>query len=336
MRPRICAYDRGVPKRVTIVDLAGELGLSKSLVANALHGYGRVSPETRERVVSAARRMGYTPNQQARNLRALRSGSIGVLMPPGVRSFAFYMEFTFGVLDRAAERETDVVLLARSPEALGKRLDVDGAVVVDPVAGDKMVETLVRAQVPLVSAGRVLGQEDAASVVEIDHTRLVADILDRLRAQGIQRPALICADRTLDTAWSRDIRESYLSWTRRRDVAPLYRPVSPDVDTPTIAAAAADLVDRGADALLTGPQGFAARLLPMLRQRGLSVPDFPLVSLVADPQTELADPRLTAVDLAPRAFGWAVADVLFATLDGEQPERTVQHPWTLRWADPPA
>ncbi|MDE6364362.1 MAG: LacI family DNA-binding transcriptional regulator, partial [Lachnospiraceae bacterium] len=46
-------------KKVTIQDIAAEMGLSRNTVAKALNG-GLVSPQTRHAVVQKAWQMGYT------------------------------------------------------------------------------------------------------------------------------------------------------------------------------------------------------------------------------------------------------------------------------------
>ena len=49
----------------------------------------RVSTEVREQIEEAARRMGYTPNLAARQLKGIRSGLIGVLIGSGAAPVLF-------------------------------------------------------------------------------------------------------------------------------------------------------------------------------------------------------------------------------------------------------
>jgi LacI family transcriptional regulator len=53
---------------VTQKDIARHLGISRSTVAQALNGIGRVNPETHARVLKAAHELGYRPNPMARAL----------------------------------------------------------------------------------------------------------------------------------------------------------------------------------------------------------------------------------------------------------------------------
>lgn len=80
-------------KYVTIIDIANELGISKSTVSRALsqsaHG---VKSETRDRIVEAARRMGYQRNDTAVNLRKQNTKIIGISIPDA--STPFFTRFT--------------------------------------------------------------------------------------------------------------------------------------------------------------------------------------------------------------------------------------------------
>jgi LacI family transcriptional regulator len=55
-------------KRVTLLDLAHETGLSRTTVSYALNGHQGIPEATKEKVREAAQRMGYVPNAHARNL----------------------------------------------------------------------------------------------------------------------------------------------------------------------------------------------------------------------------------------------------------------------------
>ena len=73
-------------RRVTINDLANALGISIGTVHRALHNTGRVSEETRQRVLAKAKEMNFQLNQSAQALRR-NSINIGVLLCCPVPSF---------------------------------------------------------------------------------------------------------------------------------------------------------------------------------------------------------------------------------------------------------
>lgn len=79
-------------KYVTIIDIAKELGISKSTVSRALSGDAHnVSPETMQKIRDTARRMGYQRNELAVNLRRRITKNIGIVIPEIVTPF--FMNF---------------------------------------------------------------------------------------------------------------------------------------------------------------------------------------------------------------------------------------------------
>ncbi|MCI1219758.1 MAG: LacI family transcriptional regulator [Bifidobacterium sp.] len=65
---------------VTMRDVAFAAGVSQATVSYALRGDASISPSTRRRVVQAAKKLNYTVNLSARNLKSGRSNAIGVVM----------------------------------------------------------------------------------------------------------------------------------------------------------------------------------------------------------------------------------------------------------------
>ncbi len=75
-------------KKVTLIDIARAAGVSRSAVARVILGTGgdavRVSEETSEKIQQMARRLGYSPNRLAQQLRGKASRTFGVLLDTGI------------------------------------------------------------------------------------------------------------------------------------------------------------------------------------------------------------------------------------------------------------
>lgn len=71
------------PKRVSSSDVAELAGVSRTTVSFVLNGVSNqsISAPTRERVIDAARQLGYTPSAEARALRSGRSAVVLCLLP---------------------------------------------------------------------------------------------------------------------------------------------------------------------------------------------------------------------------------------------------------------
>lgn len=324
--------------RPTIFDLARELGLSKTTVADALAGSGRVSARTRERVQAVAEARGYRSNRVARNLRKRSTGALGLYIPPAVRAATFYMEFAFGAVERASADSYDVTLFAQSGHREGG-FTVDGAVVVDPLDDDELLTRLLASGVPVVTGGRVREPAPPHGELEIDHKGLAGPLFDAVRARGARQIAFIVpAD--FPSSWVDDMTDGYLEWCESVGQDPVLAPLP-------IPAANADLgvviesvlARQGVDALVLGAEGWASLAKQFLLARGEVIGErLHLGTLSADSVTEAPDPDIVGVLLGAREFGIEAFDLLLEIVNGTAPRdarRThegalVMHPPTGR------
>lgn len=86
-------------KRLTIREFAQALGVSTATVSRAIHGRGRISPETRARILAQMEQLGYTPNLHAQSLARKRSMAVALeyLGAVEVLSDSFLVELARGV-----------------------------------------------------------------------------------------------------------------------------------------------------------------------------------------------------------------------------------------------
>lgn len=90
---------------VTSKDVAREARVSQPTVSRALGGDPRISAGTRERVVEAARRLGYFPNVAARTLITNRTHTVGVVVGDVSNLFfAQQLNALYGELQRSGYR----------------------------------------------------------------------------------------------------------------------------------------------------------------------------------------------------------------------------------------
>ncbi|MDX2066143.1 MAG: LacI family DNA-binding transcriptional regulator [Fimbriimonadaceae bacterium] len=149
-------------RSATLKDVAREVGVCESTVSVVLNGARsgtRVSERTREAVITAARRLGYRPNGQARSLVTGRTGRIALYCGSSVvdRRNLFFMEVMCGMLAACDSRGLN--LLIHGPgrnEAdilnLVSNRSVDGIVMV-ALSDDPMIGLLNDLKVPAISIG---------------------------------------------------------------------------------------------------------------------------------------------------------------------------------------
>src|ERR1700730_2906466 len=104
---------------MTIYDIAKAAGASKSTVANALTGKGKVSEATRQRILLCAREMEYRPNVIARNLCQHKTLTIALVLPSLVNPF--YPEIVEAVENIVREHEYQTLFcITHGDFALGR------------------------------------------------------------------------------------------------------------------------------------------------------------------------------------------------------------------------
>lgn len=148
---------KGLLKRVTAQDVARRAGVSQPTVSLVLSNNtrARVSLDTRERVLNAARELDYRPNVIARSLVLRRSYALGIIVPD-LRN-PFFAEVVSGA-ERVASRAGYAILLCEARE----------------VPCDRHIETLIERQVDgimidaLGAASLDDGLLDGTNVVLID------------------------------------------------------------------------------------------------------------------------------------------------------------------------
>lgn len=150
--------------RITIVDLASQLGVSRQTVSNVLNAPHRVKEDTRIRVAKAIEESGYRPNAAARQLRNHTSMNVGMRLPPagdGI-SGAVLTGFLYGLTEAAHSHgyrltlfcaDSDEEEIARYEELISVA-ELDGFILTSTHQGDVRGNWLSERGIPFVSFGR--------------------------------------------------------------------------------------------------------------------------------------------------------------------------------------
>ena len=105
-------------------DISAILGLSISTVSKALKGYPDVSEETRRKVLQTAEEIDYKcrgsgEKGSSLNMAPRKAGAIGILLPgcgSVVKNSLFYRRLICGIIEEAAERNADAVVMDSDTE----------------------------------------------------------------------------------------------------------------------------------------------------------------------------------------------------------------------------
>lgn len=330
-------------RAVTLQDIADRIGVTRSTVSYAITGRGRVSAETRERVLVAARELGYQPNTLARRLRGSRTGLIVLRLPRYTSSMSYYMEAAFGVAEEA-ERSGMVATLitteTRHPADL-RRLHADGVILLDADADDPAAHTILAGSVPVVTGEPVPpGLPPGRAAVASDHVGAIRELMDHLADRGARYPALVVPD--VRSFWAISVRTAFEGWCLERGIAGRVVPVRHPMTPESVGAGVAALVgaDGGpTDAIVAGSDGIVLNVVTRAEQLGRRVGADLLVATVVDSGIlELTRPSVTALDLGPREFGRRCVRVLGAILEADAAGEPVAYfediaPIEMRWRE---
>ncbi|HEY8582826.1 MAG TPA: LacI family DNA-binding transcriptional regulator, partial [Capillimicrobium sp.] len=304
-------------KRVGIRDVAKAAGVSRTTASDALTGNGRVGERTRQLVAETALRLGYRANPHARMLRRGRTGILAVASSMDQAGDLSGAEYFTDVVASAATTALShgyaIVLLPLNPAL--EQLDqfgASGAIILDPVLGDPMMERFEAAGVPVVSTGRPPDRPaDASTWVDNEISAAVRGALELLAARGARRVALLTNEPI--RSYTVDTIDAYEAWCADRGLQPEIVSTGDRASESTAYAAAKVLLAGGdpPDALYAPLDRLALGALLAARSAGLRVPEDLMIAAGSDsPGTRSADPPITALQLDPRRIGQTAAELL--------------------------
>jgi len=344
---------------ITLRTVARAVGVSPTTVSNAYNRPHKLSPALRQRILGAARDLGYPgPNPAARSLRRGRAGSIGLLFGEAL-TYAFQdpgaVEFLRGLAEGTARHNTVLQLIAAldADEQQGASLlanaIIDGLVVWTLPERHPLLRLARERNIPLVIHGSPrLGD---VPFVGID---------DRAAAQAAAEHLLQLGHRSLAVI-SQPFGPSRRA--RHRDPARIGRPgyrvtrerlagyqaaanaAAPQAAAPAIYEVAVNSRDEGRraalallratprpTAVLAMSDELAVGALAAARELGLRVPhDLSVVGWDDLPSARASDPALTTVSQSMHDQGRTCARLLLSATRGELAADDLVHlaPWRL-------
>lgn len=322
-------------RRPTIIDVAQKAGVSKSTAGRALSGATNVTDEARERVLDAARAVGYERNDLAVGMRSGRTGLLGLVIPDITNPF--WADVARGAQDRAAENGMSLLVFssdwdhgreASHLRAL-RQARVDGAII-NPVADN--FDDLDRFGLPFVLIGSSAERFPATSSVGSDIAQAVRIGMDHLVSKGHHSPALILGPKSR-IARARFLRTFYEHCVER-DIDPAALPMEDGEYTVEGGhAAMRRLLVRGHSghlAVFAANDLMALGAMVAVREAGLRCPeDVSILGFDGVPAGAFSWPGLTTVAKPGREIGRRAVDSLFDEIAGRPEHGRVFMPCRL-------
>jgi DNA-binding LacI/PurR family transcriptional regulator len=210
--------------RPTINDVATAAGVSKGAVSFALNDRPGISATTRQRILTVAADLGWTPSPRARALSTSRALAVGLVLarPPEIlRADAFFPSFIAG-LEQVLSAHGHALLLqvaehgdAAAYRRLAQEGRVDGVLVTDLQIDDPRPELLGSLGLPFVVVGPALGERygDAVGVDDAPGVRAAVEHLVQLghrRIGHVSGPRAMVHGHSRREAWVDALREAGL------------------------------------------------------------------------------------------------------------------------------
>jgi LacI family transcriptional regulator len=319
---------------ISMKDVAALAHVSLGTVSNVVNSPELVSPATRERVETAITKLGWVPNESARQLRAGRSSSVGLVVMDIANPF--FTDVLLGVEEEVLQRGYSVQVGNSASQSsregdqlrLFEQQRVRGVLCAPIVGVNPRVEDLRRRGIPVVLVDRAPEESGycSVSVDDVEGGRLA---VDHLLTLGHHRIALVGGPSRLQQVRDRRMGAD-LARAEHGDTVELFTMSTQGLDT-TAGVLAADelaaLPDRERPtAVFAANDLLAIGLLQGFVTHGLRVPEdmaligYDDISFAAAAAVPLSSVRQPRFDLGRRA-----AELLFEEIEAADEDRPHTH-----------
>jgi len=317
------------------VDIARQLGISKSTVSRALRGQTDIHPGTRQAVLEAATQLDYQPNLLAHSLAKSCTKTVGILVPEFVSSFfpkviisaqqvLIQAGYSVVICQSGESYETEV---ANARTLLANR--VDGLLVshTKETRNFDHLRMFQRKGIPVVFFNRVCEDMDVPNVTVDDHRGAFLAV-EHLIERGYKRIAHLAGPDSLPNSRNRlnGYRDALLYYGIPIDPELI---ISYDLTLEKVNIYVNHLLNLPLppDALFAMNDPTAIEAMKVCRSRGLHIPnDLAIVGFSNDPASELVEPSLTTVAQPMSEIGRESARLLLNAMRSpitDLPERVV-------------
>ena len=318
--------DPSARERVRLVDVAAACGVTKSVASRVLNNDPtlNVRPETRQRILAAARELGYRAHAGARALAGSRARALALLIPD--LSNPVYSRIIRGAYRRAREHGY-VMLLAEdtaedeADESFADLVEegrVDGLLIASARPAHRLLSSARLARLPHVFVNREV--PGSGRNVGMDLVEASATAVRHLHQLGHTSIGLVSGPPELHPARARE--RGFIDQMTALGLDPGHCARQP-FNEEGGARAAAELLARSPTptALYCGTLSQAIGALHTAHALGLRVPDdLSVISYDDLPLADFLDPPLTTVAMPLLELGALAVEAVLSQLGGAEPQ----------------
>jgi len=313
-------------KRISLKDLAHELGVSIATVSRALRNSPEIGQEMQMKVKELAKRLNYRPNPFAQSLRKEGPRIIGVVVPNLVTHF--YAAVLDGIEDEARRADYSVIS-SNSHESCEDEmraidnfinLHVEGIIasVSQNTTDYSHFEKVSKMGIPLVFFGRTC-LPDLFSSVTANGDVAAQEATQHLIDTGSRRIAFLGGPNHLDMVKRR--KHGYLEALRDNRI-PIDRElvVCNRIDFDLVVEATKQLlqIENRPDAILAVNDTVTFAAFTAVKEMGLRIPeDVALIGFTDDQHARYVTPQMSAIEDQSYKMGCVAYDLLQKSISGD-------------------
>ncbi|WP_189517123.1 LacI family DNA-binding transcriptional regulator [Kushneria pakistanensis] len=311
-------------KHVTLRELAAHAGVSRSTVSLVLQESPLVARRTRERVMAAARTLGYVYNRGAATLRSAHTATLGVVVHDIANPFFGAM---VAGIDETLQNADYVPFLVSSGNSVARQQRlitrlreqrVDALLLCPAEATPAaLIDTIADWGLPCIEVMRHVGDTPRGHYVGADIRAGLARAVAHLIDQGHQRIALVTG--TGHSSADRERMAGYREAMQAASLAPDIRTGSNDLTRRAGLVRTLEIMKAPTPptALICHNDLMALGALLALNRLGLMPGiDCAVVGIDDSDEAALGEPALSSIATHPHAIGQAAAGLALACLRG--------------------
>lgn len=309
--------------KVTIADIAKELGVSTTTVSRAISGKGRIGKETVQRVQECIDKHKFKPNSIAKSLADSKTYNIGVAFPvdPDFINTPFFQVCLLGLCEVAAAMNYDVVVTTVKETDINqlKRLveynKVDGVVLTRNLDNDIAITYLQESGIPFVLIGS--GEEDNIVQIDNNHMEACEKLTSLFIADGLKGIGLIAGDRKHMV--NRFRCEGYFKAFKNNNIDINQDLIFLDCKSPIfVEQAVHNILKHKAECIVCTDDVICGKVLSILRDSGHSIPnDIKIASFYDSVSMETNNPPITAIEFNAEELGTIAGKRLIQMIGGD-------------------
>lgn len=309
--------------QATIIDIAKELGISKSTVSRALKNHPDISQSTKEAVIKLAERLNYIPNSVASSFRNKKTKVIGLIVPQ--ISYFFFPSVIRGI-EEVVHNNGYKLMILQSNESYEREVENLNILIANNVEGilvSVSLETknfdhfqhVIDIELPIVFFDRVVKGMDADIVLVDDITGSFKAVSYLLNA-GRKRIAICTGN--LNLLISRNRLQGYKTALLNVGI-PVYEELIVSCDTTEETEKKIfDLlsIKNPPDSIFAISDLTMTGVMKAIYKKRMTVPnDISVIGFCEEPFRSMYNPHLTAIEPMGFEIGKKAVDLLFERLE---------------------